>query len=398
MLSKSLFSNRSYRGLSVIKHLNGPRSNIGKQFQNEGMITMIHTMNKSLSYRSYSSATPSSSSSSSSNNISNIDQKITAMNSNIDLNSPYNGEIPILNSHMLSSQNSSVATTTTTGSNEVKLSELGAAQAEAITQDPSMLEITGLPTFIEVLLHHLHSATGWSWMVIVPAFTLLIRSALLPFAVKQRINVTRLMEIKPQLDKFKEKSQENRATGASNYDNSVAITKLLKDKKCHPALSYILPLANLPFFISAIIAMREMAATFPSMKTAGMLWFTDLSAMDPYFILPIISSASYLLVNELTLGNAPNLFLKAISWVARIMALLIIPFSYTIPSIVYFYWIPSSIFTLAQIYAFKSPRISKLLGMPVFNNNQPIIPVGDTPNKKKFTPPPTDPKKKINRI
>eukprot|EP01132_Coremiostelium_polycephalum_P005229 gene5229-6510_t len=231
--------------------------------------------------------------------------------------------------------------------------------------DPQLLEITGLPTFIEVLLNTIHTHTNLSWMVIVPLFTLAVRSALLPFAIKLRVNSARLMEIKPKLDAFKAKQQENRAKGISNYENSVQITNLLKEKKCHPLLTYVLPLVNFPFFISSIIAFREMAATFPSLKTAGAFWFTDLGAADPYYVFPVVCSALYLLVNELSIGKADSLLIKCVSWAVRFMSLLIIPLGHTIPMMVFLYWIPSSLFTITQIQAFKSPKVCKFLNIPM---------------------------------
>jgi len=227
-----------------------------------------------------------------------------------------------------------------------------------------MIEITGLPTFIEVVLNNIHQWSGVSWMIIVPIFTLGIRTALFPLTIKQRKNAAALIEIKPQLDKFKEISKSNRATGKSNYENATNITDLLAAKKCHPLLSYVLPLANLPFFISSVIAFREMSTTFPSFKDAGMLWFTDLSASDPYFILPIISSALYLTINELSISKVGHILYKALSWIARIMALAIIPLSPTIPSMVYFYWIPSAIFTIGQLLVLKNDRFTKWIGVP----------------------------------
>ena len=37
----------------------------------------------------------------------------------------------------------------------------------------------------------------------------------------------------------------------------------------------------------------------PSMTDGGMLWFTDLTVADPYYALPIASSAVFLLTVEL---------------------------------------------------------------------------------------------------
>ncbi|EAL64905.1 hypothetical protein DDB_G0284883 [Dictyostelium discoideum AX4] len=234
--------------------------------------------------------------------------------------------------------------------------------------DPEMVPITGLPSFIEVCLNQLHHLTSLPWLVIVPVFTLFIRSALFPLSIKHRINSMRLLEIRPQLDKFKEQQKINRKNKASiqvRAQTSQKITTLLKEKGCHPVLSYILPMANLPFLISSIIAFRDMAANYPSLKDAGMLWFTDLSQSDPIFVLPVICSSLYLIATELAFSKNTNPLMVALKWVSRGMSLLLIAFSPTIPSICYLYWIPSGLFTIAQSLAFNSKRVCKFLGLPI---------------------------------
>ncbi|KAN0041538.1 hypothetical protein ACTFIV_004080 [Dictyostelium citrinum] len=253
--------------------------------------------------------------------------------------------------------------------------------------DPEMVPITGLPSLIEVCLNQLHHLTSLPWLVIVPAFTLFIRSALFPLSIKHRINSMRLLEIRPQLDKFKEQQQINRRNKASiqvRAQTSQNITTLLKEKGCHPILSYILPLANLPFLISSVIAFRDMAANYPSLKDAGMLWFTDLSQSDPIFVLPVICSSLYLIATELAFSKNTNPIMIALKWVSRGMALLLVAFSPTIPSICYLYWIPSGLFTIAQTLAFNSERASKFLGLPtsVKSGDSVLNLFGEGQNKK----------------
>ena len=52
-------------------------------------------------------------------------------------------------------------------------------------------------------------------------------------------------------------------------------------------------------------------ATLPveSMKTGGLFWFPDLTIADPYFLLPILCSASMLLTIEV--GHYPFTVVKA---------------------------------------------------------------------------------------
>lgn len=61
----------------------------------------------------------------------------------------------------------------------------------------------------------------------------------------------------------------------------------------------ISPLIQLPLFISFFLALRKMSfLPVEALKTGGTLWFPDLSAADPYFILPILCAGTMLLTIE----------------------------------------------------------------------------------------------------
>ena len=58
-------------------------------------------------------------------------------------------------------------------------------------------------------------------------------------------------------------------------------------------------LLQLPIFLSVFTGIREMAALpVVSMQTGGLLWFTDLTVPDPYFVLPLLNAATLLLAIE----------------------------------------------------------------------------------------------------
>ena len=42
-----------------------------------------------------------------------------------------------------------------------------------------------------------------------------------------------------------------------------------------------------------------------SMKTGGMLWFTDLTIPDPYFLLPVMTAATLFLTIEVRFHYKP---------------------------------------------------------------------------------------------
>ena len=54
-----------------------------------------------------------------------------------------------------------------------------------------------------------------------------------------------------------------------------------------------------PVFISFFIALRKMSYhPVPSMQTGGLFWFTDLTAADPYFILPLAVTGTMFFILE----------------------------------------------------------------------------------------------------
>lgn len=55
----------------------------------------------------------------------------------------------------------------------------------------------------------------------------------------------------------------------------------------------------MPVFISVFMGLRGMAnVPIESLRTGGMLWFTDLTLADQYYLLPIITSATLYLTVE----------------------------------------------------------------------------------------------------
>lgn len=64
---------------------------------------------------------------------------------------------------------------------------------------------------------------------------------------------------------------------------------------CHPLKLFIMPLVQMPIFVSFFVALRAMArAPLASMTTGGTLWFTDLTTPDPYYALPVLACLTFL--------------------------------------------------------------------------------------------------------
>ncbi|MEE6528517.1 hypothetical protein FKM82_030912, partial [Ascaphus truei] len=72
-----------------------------------------------------------------------------------------------------------------------------------------------------------------------------------------------------------------------------------KKHDVNPLRGFLVPLVQAPIFISFFVALRKMSyLPVPSMQSGGIWWFSDLTAADPFYILPVIVTFSMWAVLE----------------------------------------------------------------------------------------------------
>ncbi|OCT98018.1 hypothetical protein XELAEV_18010246mg [Xenopus laevis] len=104
---------------------------------------------------------------------------------------------------------------------------------------------------------------------------------------------------------------------------------------------------------------------FPSMQSGGLWWFTDLTAADPFYILPLTVTCTMWGVLELGAeSGVDNPNLKIMKTVFRVMPLIILPLTINFPTAVFTYWVASNVFSLAQVGFLKIPAVRKKLKIP----------------------------------
>lgn len=69
-----------------------------------------------------------------------------------------------------------------------------------------------------------------------------------------------------------------------------------------------------PVFVSFFIALRKMAyLPVPSLQTGGLLWFPDLTAADPFYILPLAVTGTMFFILEVCHPKS-GVFLACGNW------------------------------------------------------------------------------------
>ncbi|CAG8580173.1 9128_t:CDS:2, partial [Acaulospora colombiana] len=132
----------------------------------------------------------------------------------------------------------------------------------------------------------------------------------------------KLMNIQPKAKKIMDEMNEAKkhADTAVMFQKADQLKQLYKDNDASPIRGIVLALIQAPVMISFFLATKKMAE-FPveSFKIGGVLWFTDLTIPDPYYILPVLTTAGFLSIIEI--GNeaskTKNTQMQRTRWLIR---------------------------------------------------------------------------------
>eukprot|EP00516_Mucochytrium_quahogii_P006354 CAMPEP_0203757416 /NCGR_PEP_ID=MMETSP0098-20131031/10487_1 /ASSEMBLY_ACC=CAM_ASM_000208 /TAXON_ID=96639 /ORGANISM=" , Strain NY0313808BC1" /LENGTH=364 /DNA_ID=CAMNT_0050649625 /DNA_START=204 /DNA_END=1298 /DNA_ORIENTATION=+ len=243
----------------------------------------------------------------------------------------------------------------------------------------------------------MHTAHGLPWWGSIIAMTLAFRVALFPLTVFTMTGQERMKTLQPEMKKMQEQAKE---PGANQVEIGSKFRKLQAKHGVKVWHMLVAPVVQLPLFLSMFWALKGMAVDYPSMATGGTLWFTDLSIPDPTYGLAVYCAGSFLLMGEVGLDNqmqkpsgGDESTAKNMKTFMRVMALLMIPLSCTMPTSVTLYWCTTNTFSLMQSGLFKIPGVKPALGIkPLFQTGVPqTSPIADLFKKEEVylgdTPP-----------
>ncbi|XP_044039300.1 mitochondrial inner membrane protein OXA1L [Siniperca chuatsi] len=243
---------------------------------------------------------------------------------------------------------------------------------QAVTTETSLAEL-GLAGktpvgLIQNLLEFMHVDLGLPWWGAIVVGTVLARLAVFPVIVKGQREAAKLNNVLPEMTKLTARMTEAKQSG-NKFDFAKAYSDLNLFQKKHdvnPLRGFLVPMVQAPVFISFFIALRKMAyLPVPSLQTGGLLWFPDLTAADPFYILPLAVTGTMFFILELGAESGidnPNL--RAMKTVFRIMPFVILPLTINFPTAVFTYWLTSNCFSLGQVALLRHPFVRDRLRIP----------------------------------
>lgn len=162
-----------------------------------------------------------------------------------------------------------------------------------------------------------------NWGLAIIFLTVVLKIATWPLSAKAYVSMGKMRELQPKMQQLQEKHGDNRQA------MSQELMQLYQKEGVNPLGGCLPMLLQMPFFLAFYWVLIE---TVELRHSPFFLWIDDLSAMDPYFILPILNGAGMYLSQKLT-PTPPN----ADPMQAQMMKLFPLMFA------VLFAWFPSGL-------------------------------------------------------
>ena len=201
-----------------------------------------------------------------------------------------------------------------------------------LTVDYGFLWMLAKPIF--AAMKFIHEVVGnWGWSIIL--LTIGIKFLLYPLSAASLRSMAKMRSLQPKMERLKE------TYGDDRQKMSQELMGLYKKEKVNPAGGCFPMLLQMPVFLSLYWVLLE---SVEIRHSPWIFWIADLSAKDPYFILPLVMGASMLLMQKMQpMPTDPTQ-----AMVMKIMPIAFTFFFMIFPSGLVLYWTVNNLLSMLQ--------------------------------------------------
>ncbi len=198
--------------------------------------------------------------------------------------------------------------------------------------DYGWLTVVATPLFW--LLSKIHALVQ-NWGVAIILLTILIKAAFFRLSATSYRSMAQMRELAPRLQSMKEKFGDDR------QKMQMAMMELYKTEKINPMGGCLPILVQIPVFI----ALYWVLLGSVELRHAPFFgWIHDLSAIDPYYILPVLMGASMIIQTRLNPKPTDPMQAKVMTWMPLIFSV----FFFFFPAGLVLYWLVNNVLSIAQ--------------------------------------------------
>ncbi|HEY5293563.1 MAG TPA: membrane protein insertase YidC, partial [Burkholderiales bacterium] len=210
-----------------------------------------------------------------------------------------------------------------------------------LTVDYGWLTVVAAPLFW--LLQFLHRWVA-NWGVAIILLTVLIKAVFFPLSAASYKSMAKMKLVTPRMTKLREQYGNDRAR------LNQAMMELYKTEKINPLGGCLPIVVQIPVFISLYWVLL---ASVELRHAPFYLWIHDLSAQDPYYVLPLLMMGSMLIQTKLNPVPPDPVQAKV---------MMIMPFAFGVmffffPAGLVLYWLVNNILSIAQQW-----QITRMIG------------------------------------
>ena len=200
------------------------------------------------------------------------------------------------------------------------------------TVDYGWLTVVASPLFW--LLSKIHGVVG-NWGVAIILLTVLIKAAFFKLSATSYRSMAKMRELAPRLQAMKEKF------GDDKQKMQQAMMEMYKKEKINPMGGCLPIVVQIPVFISLY---WMLLGTIELRHAPFFGWIHDLSAIDPYYILPILMGATMIIQTYLNPPPTDPIQAK----VMKVMPVVFSVFFFFFPAGLVLYWLVNNVLSITQ--------------------------------------------------
>ncbi len=176
-----------------------------------------------------------------------------------------------------------------------------------------------------------------NWGLAIIILTVLVKLAFFQLSAAGYRSMARMRKVQPKIMAIREEHANDKAK------QSQAMMDLYRKEKINPLGGCLPILIQMPVFIALYWVLMESV----ELRQAPLaLWIKDLSAMDPYFVLPILMGASMYYMQKLNPAPPDPMQAKIMQWMPIVFTFFFLWF----PAGLVLYWLSNNLLSMAQQY------------------------------------------------
>ena len=210
----------------------------------------------------------------------------------------------------------------------------------------------GLFSFISEILYRglkiIHGAIP-NWGIAIILLTILVKIIFFPLTYSSTKSMAKMQEIQPKIKAIRSKYKKAKQDIAQRRKMNEEMMALYKEHSINPAGGCLPLLIQIPIFWGFF---RLLAVAIEFRQAPFMLWITDLSMKDPFYVTPILMGITQYISQKMTPTSADPTQQRMMLIMPVVMTFFFMNFQ----SGLVLYWLTNNVLQIAQQYIMNRMR------------------------------------------